>query len=69
MIKTYIIKIQSRNLLEEKLSVNESVESEIFAIFMVEVTKTSFTTNCDHSKNYVRSMRNLEHWLYKNQVK
>ena len=27
------------------------VESEIFAIFPLEVTKTSFTTNCDHPNN------------------
>ena len=48
---------------------NKRAESEIFAIFPVEVTKTIFTTNCGHLKNYVQSMRHLEHWLYKNQVK
>ena len=31
---------------------NKRVESEILAIFPLDVTKTSFTSNCDHSKNY-----------------
>ena len=46
---------------------NKRVESQIFAIFTVERTKTSFTTKRDHAKNYVQSMRNLQHWLFKNQ--
>ena len=33
---------------------NKPVESEIFAIFQVEVTKTSIATNCDYSKNFVQ---------------
>ena len=40
---------------------NKRVESEMIAIFSVEVTKTSFTTDYDHSKNYVQSMRYLQY--------
>ena len=36
------------------------VESKFFAIFTVEVTKTSIATNYDHSKNYVHLIRNLQ---------
>ena len=51
-----IIPHSKYNLLKplEKMKANDNkrVESEFFAIFPVEVTKTSFTTNCDHSKNF-----------------
>ena len=39
---------------------NKRVESDFFAIFPVEVTKTSISTNCDHSNNYVQLIRNLQ---------
>ena len=35
----------------------------------LEVTKTSFVTNCDHSKNYVQWMWNLQEWIVKNKLK
>ena len=35
---------------------HKCAESETFAMFPVEVSKTSITTNCDHSKNYVRTI-------------
>ena len=40
---------------------HKHVESEIFAIFPVEVSKTGIATNCDHSKNYVQLMPNLQY--------
>ena len=40
------------------------VESEFFAIFPVEVTKTSFKTNCDHPNNYILSKQNLLNWFF-----
>ena len=41
---------------------NKRVESEVFAIFPVEATKTSIATNCDHSKNYVQLIQTLQDW-------
>ena len=48
---------------------NKRVESEMIAIFPVEVTKTCFTTNCDDSKKCVQLMQNLQYLLFKNQIK
>ena len=48
---------------------NKPVESEFFSIFPLEVIKTSFTTNGDHSKNYVQSMRNLQDGGFENHLK
>ena len=45
------------------------MESEIFAIFPVEVTKTSIATNNDHSKNYIQMIRNLQDCSFENQLR
>ena len=48
---------------------NKLVESEFFAIFPIEVTKTSIATNCDHSKNYVQMILNLQDFSFENQLR